>query len=199
MRKAYCVLVLVGLLVACGGGKKGKGDLKATGSPTGKIEGQTRIIVSFDKPMVGKDKIDQVVAKPPIDISPKLEGEAKWSDDKTLVFLPSKTLPLSTKFVVTVPGNTKSLDGSSTGDAMKFEFFTERLRGVVEVVGSKLRAKKDETVKLAFNHEVAFDQIKAHCGFDGGGGRVGVKLAADSNAGPAKTYTIQPASDLKMN
>ena len=126
------ILVLVALGFACGGGGKAKGDLAAVGTPIGKIEGnQVRVIVGFSKPMVAKDAVDKPLAKLPITIAPDLGGEAKWTDEKTLVVVPTKSLPVSTKFVATVPGSTKALDGSELGQAHTFEFFTERLTGVV--------------------------------------------------------------------
>ncbi len=191
------IFILVALF-ACGGSKtKPKGDLAAVGTPIGKIEdNQVRVIVGFSKPMVAKDAIDKPLAKVPITITPDFGGEAKWVDEKTLVVVPTKSLPVSTKFVATVPGETKALDGSQLGQPHTFEFFTERLTGVVEMIGpSKQHATKDQVVKIAFSQEVDWDKVAAGCGFDGGGKHVGIKLAPASNTGPAKSYTVIPAGD----
>ncbi len=195
------LLILVALLAfGCGGKSKPKGDLKATGTPIGKIEeGQVRVIVAFSKPMVAKEKIDKPEPKPPLSISPDVGGEAKWSDDKTLVVVPTKSLAVSTKFVGTVPSGTKALDGSELGEDVKFEFFTERLAGVAEVIGWKDRATKDQVVKLTFNQEVPWEQVAKNCGFDGAGKHAGVKVAPDGNAGPAKTYTVMPTDALALD
>ena len=202
MRNYFLVLVA---LIGCGGGgggSKAKGDLAAVGTPIGKIEGnQVRVIVAFSKPMVAKDAIDKPLPALPITITPDFGGEAKWTDERTLVVVPTKSLPVSTKFSASVPGTTKALDGTTLGSAHKFEFFTERLNGVVEMVGpSKAHATKDQVVKIAFNHEVAWDAVEKNCGFDGAGGKhVGIKLAPDSNTGPAKSYTVMPAGELALD
>ena len=192
------ILVLVALVIGCGGGSKPKGDLTAAGTPIGKVEGgQVRVIVTFSKPMVAKDKIDKPLPASPIKIDPDLGGEARWADEKTLVVVPTQSLPVSTKFVATVPGSTKSLDGSQLGTAVTFEFFTERLSGVLEVVGSKERATKDQVFKISFNHEVPWAQVEKHCAIHGGGKRVGLKLTPDALA-PSKSYTVTPAAELAL-
>ena len=195
------IFVVLALVVGCGGGgSKPKGDLAAVGTPIGKIEGnQVRVIVAFSKPMVAKDAVDKPLAKVPITVTPDLGGEAKWTDEKTLVVVPTKSLPISTKFTATVPGSTKALDGSELGKPHTFEFFTERLTGVVELIGpSKQHATKDQTVKIAFNQEVEWKQVEANCGFDGAK-HVGIKLAPDSNVDPAKWFTVVPAGELALD
>ena len=192
-------LVLVACLVIGCGGSKGKADLAVTATPTGKIEGPLRVILNFSKPMVAKDKIGQPVAKYPLSISPAIEGQAKWTDDKTLVLVPTKSLPVSTKFVASVPEGTRALDGGRLGKTVKFEFFTERLTGTIELLGSKQRAARDQVVKLSFNQEVPFDQIAKHCGFDGKGKHHGVKLAPEAKPGPARQFSIVPSGELAMD
>jgi len=200
MRKPFVSgLVLVACVLLGCGGSKGKGGLTVTGTPTGKIDGPLRVVLSFSKAMVAKDKIAQPVAKYPLSISPAIEGQATWTDEKTLVLVPTKSLPVSTKFVASVSEETKSLDGSHLDKALKFEFFTERLVGTVELLGSKERATRDQIIKLSFNQEVAFDQIAKNCGFDGKGKHVGVKLAPETKSGPAKQFSIAPSESLAMD
>jgi len=194
-------LVLVALLsgVGCGGKAATKGDLSVTGSPTGQVDGQLRIVLAFSRPMVAKDKVNTAVPNAPVTVSPSLTTEAKWSDEKTLVVVPTGKLPLSTKFTVTVPGSAKALDGSVTGKPITFEFFTERLTGTVEVVGSKERAVKDQIIKLTFSQEVAADAVTQNCSLVGKAGTQKVKLAKDSSTGPGKSYTVQPVADLALD
>lgn len=191
------------MAVGCGGGgsKPKQGDLAAVGTPIGKVEDkEVRVIVAFSKPMVAKDAVDKPLAKLPVSITPDLGGEAKWTDEKTLVVVPTKSLPVSTKFTASVPGDTKALDGSVLGKPHTFEFFTERLTGVVELIGpSKQHATKDQIVKIAFNQEVDWKAVEASCGFDGAGKHVGIKLAPDSGAGPSKSYTVVPAGELALD
>src|SRR5512146_2783523 len=144
--------ILVALFVVglsgCHGKKGGPGGLTVTGSPTGEVDGEVRVILAFSRPMVKKDAVGQVVTTAPMSLVPDIAHEMRWSDEKTLVIVPTASLPLSTKFSVTVPAEAKALDGATLGKATSFEFFTERLSLTIEVVGSKERAVKNQMVKL---------------------------------------------------
>ena len=77
-------LVLAGVWAALGGCGSGKstqvqGELTVEGSPKGEITGQRRVVLTFSRPMVARDRIDQPVAAPPIAISPEIPGEARDS------------------------------------------------------------------------------------------------------------------------
>src|SRR6187551_1397290 len=98
------VVVVCAVLAACGGGSKAKGDLTVAGSPSGEVTGQMRVVLAFSRPMVGKAQIGQPIATPPLTLSPPIAGTATWTDDKTLAFTPTASLPVSTKYTVTVPG-----------------------------------------------------------------------------------------------
>jgi alpha-2-macroglobulin len=197
MRNAGVVLVISLWMFGCGGKHK-PGDLKVTGTPTGEVDGQVRVVLAFSRPMVTKDHLG-VAIKAPLVLAPDLPREARWTDDKTLVVVPTGTLPLSTRFTAVVPGDTKALDGSELGTDTSFEFFTERLTGSAEVVGSKPRAAKDQLVKLSFNQQVAFDQIAANCSYVAKSGTKPVKLAPKANAGPGKIYAVVPDGELALD
>ncbi|HEY5935139.1 MAG TPA: MG2 domain-containing protein, partial [Kofleriaceae bacterium] len=193
--------VLIGVFAAACGSKTSntKSDLVVTGTPTGEIAGQVRVVLAFSRPMIATDQIAKPAVAPPLALTPKIAGQAIWVDDRTLTFVPTTSLPVSTRFVATVPSGTKALDGNQLGKSHTFEFFTDRLTGTVEVLGSKLRAAKAPLVKLTFKHEVAFDQIAKHCSFASGGKKQPVKLAPDSSAGPGETFTVVPAADLALD
>ena len=157
------VVVVVLWMFGCGGKHK-PGDLKVTGSPTGQVDGEVRMVFAFSRAMVKKDHLG-VAASAPVVLTPALAHEARWSDDKTLVVVPTASLPLSTKFTAVIPGETKALDGSELGVDTSFEFFTERLTATAEVVGQKPRAAKDQLVRLSFSQQVAFDEIANQCAF----------------------------------
>ncbi|MGE0400724.1 MAG: Ig-like domain-containing protein, partial [Kofleriaceae bacterium] len=177
------------MLAACGGSKT-KGELDVAGTPTGEVTGQMRVVLAFSRPMVVKTMLGQPVAKPPLTLSPPIAGTATWTDEKTLAFVPSASLPVSTKYTVTVPGETKAIDGAVLGTPTTFEFFTERLRATVDVLGIKDRATKDQIVRLDFTQEVAFDQVAQNCSYESGANKHKVKLAPDSATGSARTFTV---------
>src|SRR3954469_18399576 len=95
----YWVVLFALATFACGGGKQKKGDLTVTGSPTGEVDGEVRVVLAFSRPMVTKDKVDLPAATAPISFTPDIPHESHWSDDKTLVVVPTATLPLSTRFI----------------------------------------------------------------------------------------------------
>jgi uncharacterized protein YfaS (alpha-2-macroglobulin family) len=196
-------VVLVGVFaVACGSKTSNtKADLTVTGTPSGEITGQMRVVLSFSRPMIGPDLIAKPTASPPLALTPQIAGQATWVDDRTLTFVPTTSLPVSTRFVATVPEGTKALDGNVLGKSHRFEFFTDRLTGTVELLGSKLRTAKTPLVKLTFKHEVAFDQVAKHCSFAAGAKKQAVKLAPDSATGrkPGKTFTVVPAAELALD
>jgi alpha-2-macroglobulin len=192
-------LILVALSAVGCGGSKAPVDLKVTGSPTGEITGKIHLTLAFSRPMVAHDQLDKPVAAPPVTLSPALAGEAKWSDDKTLVVWPKADLPISTRFVATVPQGTRALDGNELGDAFTFEFFTERLTASLDVLGSVERAARDQPFRIGFNQEVPLDQVLRHCQFAAGAQQVAVKNGPESPSGPARSYTIVPAAALAVD
>jgi uncharacterized protein YfaS (alpha-2-macroglobulin family) len=191
--------VLVALLGFGCGSKHAALDLKVTGSPTGEVEGKIHLTIGFSRPMVARDQLDKVVAAPPIEISPALVSEAKWSDDRTLVVWPKADLPVSTRFVARVARGTRALDGNELGEAFTFEFSTERLTASLDVVGSADRATRDQPIRLGFNQEVPLAQVIEHCHFTAAGTQVAVKNGPESPSGPARGYTIAPAAELALN
>src|SRR5262245_59443178 len=113
--RTYALAVVALVKIGCGS-RNAAVDLKVTGSPTGQITGQIHLTVAFSRPMVAREQLDKPVASPPIAVSPELPGEAKWTDDKTLVVWPKADLPISTRFVATVPKGTRALDGNELGE-----------------------------------------------------------------------------------
>lgn len=61
MRKIGVILAALWVL-GCGG-KQSAGDLTVTGAPTGQVSGPVRIVLTFSRPMVGKDQLNQPVSR----------------------------------------------------------------------------------------------------------------------------------------
>jgi uncharacterized protein YfaS (alpha-2-macroglobulin family) len=199
MRSIIAVGIVLGVgcvgVGGCGGDRKTPGELQVGGTPTGTVDGPVKVTLSFSRPMVGGERIGQPEPKPPLVIDPAIAGEARWVDDRTLVLQPSSSLPLSTRFVARVPGATRALDKSTLGIDHRFEFSTQRFSADGEVLGSDERATRDQSVKLTFNHDVAFDRVAKHCSYRSAKQRIGVKLAVDDGQS-TKSYAVAPASEL---
>jgi len=191
------VVVLALWMLGCGGKHK-PGDLKVTGTPTGHIDGELRMVLAFSRAMVKKDHLG-IATSAPIVLTPALAHEARWTDDKTLVVVPTTSLPLSTKYTAVVPGETKALDGSELGVDTSFEFFTERLTATAEAIGPKNRAAKDQLVRLSFNQQVTFDEVAAQCAYTAKSGDKKVKLAPKMPAAPGRTFAVVPDGDLALD
>jgi len=199
MRNRFLVVVAVGsFAVGCrGGGSKGEtADLAVTGTPTGEVTGKVRVILNFSHPMIAKEKVGQPEVTPPVTFEPALSGRATWADDRTLVFEPSSSLPVSTKYTATVREGTKALGRHELAADLTFSFFTPPVTATLAVIGSTTRATKDQLVKISLDQEAAFAQISAHCAYVSKTQRVDIKLAPDSSAGPARTFAFVPSRDL---
>ena len=191
------LVVLVVLAAGCG--SKAPSDLKVVGTPTGEITGKMHVGVAFSRAMVASSAVGVPVAAPPITIEPPLPGDVTWSDDKTLVLWPKSTLPISTRYVVTVAKGTKALDGNALADDVTFEFVTERLSGSFDVLGSAEHAKPDQLVRVSFDQQVPLAQVTDHCHFAAASGSVSVKNGPESPSGPARSYTLAPSSALALD
>ncbi|HEY4178502.1 MAG TPA: MG2 domain-containing protein [Kofleriaceae bacterium] len=199
--RSLVLATLVVALVGCGGKAQVQGDLTVSGTPTGEITGPMRVILVFGKPMVAGPQVGKPTTALPFTVDPALPGVATWTDDKTLAYVPSASMPIATKYTLTVPGTTKAVDGALVGKDYKLEFFTEKLTGEVGLVGANdKRAPKAPLAKIEFNQEVAFDQVAQHCSFTSvKAGAQKVKLGKDSSPGPNKSYLFEPVADLALD
>lgn len=201
MRKQnrFIVLALAGLALSCGSSTVRKGDLSVTATPTGETDGPIKVVLSFSRTMIASDHVGDVLEQPLVAFSPNIAGEARWEDDKTMVFIPSSNLPVSTAFVAKVAKGTKALDGNQLPSAHTFEFASERITAAVDVLGSSERATQDQRVQLHFNHEVPFSSIEDHCKYVSGSSQHTVKLGEDSDSGPGRVYTVVPTGELSKD
>ena len=198
--RSHLASVVVVVCVAMGGGCGSKrpvaGELLVSGTPTGDILGNARVVLAFTRPMVAADRVGQVEAAPPLKIEPPIAGQASWADDKTLVLVPAAALPTSTKFVATVPGATRALDQSTLGVAATFEFTTRRIDGALEIVDNAERTGKSPQVKAAFVQDVAPAELEKRCRFVSPGGKQAIKLVGDDVTAASTTFLFTPASEL---
>ena len=113
---AACAAVAV--TVAAGCGPKVKPGLTVAGD---------KATATFDRPMVGEDKLGVPVANPPLRMKPAVPGIFRWLDAKVIAFVPEEALPRSSKIEMEVPAGVKALDGFGIAKAVKWSFETERL------------------------------------------------------------------------
>jgi uncharacterized protein YfaS (alpha-2-macroglobulin family) len=101
-------------------------------------------------------------ATPPVKMSPAIAGRWQWVGTRALVFVPEKgRLPGATEIHVSVPAETRSLDGSTLGRAYEFALTTPRPKLVrsypgTGAVGLEPKAK----LELLYNQPIDPDALK---------------------------------------
>lgn len=91
------------------------------------VGADARPTITFSKPVVALGSVDeQRSPPPPASIAPAIPGEWRWIGSASVEFVPSKPLPFSTHFTVTVPTGLKAVDGSTLKEAYSWSFDTPR-------------------------------------------------------------------------
>ncbi len=96
-------------------------------SPSGDdVEAAKQISVTFNQPMVAVTSGEAALAQSmPVQLTPKVEGEWRWLDTKTVVFTPKAgRLPMATRFKLTIPANTPAASGARLAQAFNASFST---------------------------------------------------------------------------
>ncbi len=138
--------------------------------PQGLIRAEIRPTITFSKPVRSLAQIEdqnaQAKAAPVAQLDPPLEGEWHWLGSASVEFVPSKLVPLSTRFKVTVAQGLKALDGTALKDDYTFTFDTPPLE--LQDVGpfrGFAWLKPDDEIRLLFNQPVADGELEAHAAF----------------------------------
>ncbi|HOC89829.1 MAG TPA: Ig-like domain-containing protein, partial [bacterium] len=118
----FLLLALAGATLA--------GDLQVQSvtpkGPVGAVSDAFSIVVTFSEPMVALKATPEGLASGPIRISPAVKGKYRWMGTRTLVFTPLDTLPIATRFEVTIPAGTKALSGAALNAPYIWSFETLR-------------------------------------------------------------------------
>ncbi|AKU89629.1 alpha-2-macroglobulin domain protein [Vulgatibacter incomptus] len=94
-------------------------------APEGEVPIAPNVSVTFSEPMVPITSIGELSKESvPARISPEPEGEWRWLGTRTLVFQPTKRMPMATSFSVTVPEGTRAISGQALADEVKWSFTT---------------------------------------------------------------------------
>jgi uncharacterized protein YfaS (alpha-2-macroglobulin family) len=103
---------------------------------------------------------------PRIDVRAKdgalVPGSLRWVGTRGLLFVPEKPMPGANRFVVTVPADTKALDGTTLGADYSFELSTPKpavVRTWPNAGATSLRP--DTPVVLVMNQDVAPEALQA--------------------------------------
>lgn len=95
--------------------------------PQGDTEGNVRPTITFSKPIVALQGIEEEQQLPPPGrIAPEVPGSWKWLGSSSVEFVPAAQLPYATTFEVTVPAGLRALDGSTLAEEYRFTFSTPR-------------------------------------------------------------------------
>jgi alpha-2-macroglobulin len=172
-------------------------------SPSGQLTSpHAQITVSFNKPMVSLEKVEDRAAQSPLVIEPAIRGKQRWLGSRTLTFSPDKELPGATSYALKVPKGLRSLDGS-TLDKEKAWTFTTPLLAVARALpyrGSRWESP-DTKVQLWFNQPVDAQTLEKHAAFTiYRGGTKPMAIAAQVQQGKdAMHMVVQPATGLPLD
>jgi uncharacterized protein YfaS (alpha-2-macroglobulin family) len=134
--------------------------------PQGVVRGEVRPTVTFSKPVKSLDQVEEQRATdkrvPFAKIDPPLDGEWRWLGSASAEFVPSKLVPLSNRFTVTVSKGLKALDGTALESDYVFTFDTPalELQDVGPYRGFRW-LKPDDDLRLLFNQPVASTDLEA--------------------------------------
>jgi uncharacterized protein YfaS (alpha-2-macroglobulin family) len=92
----------------------------------GAISDVLSIVVTFSEPMVALKATPEGLASGPLKISPSVKGKFRWMGTRTLVFTPLDTLPVATRFEVSIPAGTQALSGALLKESYVWSFETLR-------------------------------------------------------------------------
>ncbi len=125
-------------------------------SPRGQLTSpHLQVTVSFNKPMVALEKVDDQMRKSPLIFTPEVKAKQRWLGTRTVVLDITEPLAGSTTYTVSVPAGVKALDGSALALGKTWSFSTPRLKVVrVQPYRGRRWMRADSKVELFFNQPV---------------------------------------------
>jgi hypothetical protein len=171
-------------------------------SPKGQLQSpHTQITVSFSKPMVSLEKVEDRAKLAPLELTPRVAGKQRWLGSRTLTFVPDKPLPGSTEFALRVPAGLKALDGTELEKEERWSFTTPLLAvsSVTPYRGSRWE-KPDTVVSLYFNQSVRPATLEKHAALlvSKGGEKLTVAVRVKEGKSPAH-MVLHPATELPLD
>lgn len=97
----------------------------APASDSSGIAADSRIVVTFDRPVVPLGPSAQAADQPaPIEIDPPVEGTGEWVNTSIYVFTPSEPLQGGSTYSVTIPAGLTAIDGAVLEQSVEWTFET---------------------------------------------------------------------------
>lgn len=134
-----------------------------TARPQGPIEGIVRPTITFSKPVMSLESIEDSKAhpRPPVArIEPAIEGEWRWLGSASAEFVPKAQVPYSTPYRVTVLKGLRAIDGSELKSDYVFNFRTPTVNlESISPANNYPWLKADTSFKLVLNQPVDEAQL----------------------------------------
>ena len=200
-------LVGAGLLFFSGCGRDRSGERVGPVPPSGEVKGELKVlsatpkgstrnpseagvlVVVFDRPMVSLEALPEGKGSSFLKIAPSVRGKHRWLGTRALAFTPDERLPFATRFEVTVPAGTCSLDGYCLPADHIWEFRTARPRVVRSFpVDGQKSLKPDTRILIVFSQNVDEDRAAASLEIVG--------VAPDGEASPVRFDVSHPSEKL---
>ncbi len=132
-------------------------------TPSGMVQSSDQfyaITVIFNQPMVPLQALPEGDGTGPLVIEPAMPGKYRWLGSHTLTFTPSKTLPMASRFVVTVPSGLKSLSGQTLKTPYQWAFETPRPKLLKTTLEENARVALTPAFYLVFNQTVSLSSVQ---------------------------------------
>ncbi|MEO8392350.1 MAG: Ig-like domain-containing protein [Chloroflexota bacterium] len=127
------------------------------------IDSDSLITVIFNRPVVPLTVAEDASTLPqPLTFTPAVQGKGEWLNTSIYVFHPDPALQGGAKYVVTVSGNLKAVDGSVMEQPFSWSF-TTAAPTVSEVVpnDNTTSVTLDSTVQVKFNQPMNRESVEA--------------------------------------
>ncbi len=125
-------------------------------APEGELDSASLVSLTFSTPMVALSAhSEQLTEKPPVTITPSVEGDWRWVDTRTLVFEPEAgRFPMATEYTVEVDGRFASAAGLSLGEDTDWHFATPPLQIEQTHPGAEEPVSQQPVLVLVFNQPI---------------------------------------------
>jgi uncharacterized protein YfaS (alpha-2-macroglobulin family) len=206
-KRCWAVVATAAALVTTSCGPKVRPGLVVAGDPIGEARSAPGFAVtaSFDRPMVAPELVGQVAANPPCVLRPRVEGDFRWTSDRTLAFFPKAPLPRSTHYEVEIPKGTRAPDGFGLESAFRWSFDYERITAELSFPATALPdptrwATPDVSAKLELNQPALAKTVRRACSFRAGDKKIDVALVKEQDDDtPRKSFSLGPQAPLALD